>query len=145
TESGRKPGRCFACVVEPARPRAEENAARGRAVSTYRGRVPPLKSHEFSWIQNVIRIESLFQAAMKIACNVARCLRPPAFFCQADSVFACDHAAPPQHLGKKIVERAFDFFAHSRIAIVSIGHDVDVNIAVPGVTKARNRKSMLCL
>ena len=82
---------------------------------------------------------------MKITRDIARCLWPPALFCQADSVFACDHTAPPQHLGKKIVERAFDFFAHSRIAIVSIGHDVDMNIAVPGVTEAGNRESVLCL
>src|SRR5438552_16983361 len=95
------------------RQRALATASRLRSRSTL--------SDEFSWIQNIIWIEHLLEAAVKITRDIARCLWPPALFCQADSVFACDHTAPPQHLGKKIVERAFDFFAHSRVAIVSIG------------------------
>src|SRR5437879_2329685 len=82
---------------------------------------------------------------MKVTCHIARCLRPPAFFCQTDSVFACDHTPPRQHLSKKIVERALDLFSDSRVAIVSIRHDVDVNVAVPGMTEAGDRESMLCL
>ena len=100
---------------------------------------------KFARIQNIVRIESLFQTAMKVTRDLARRFRPPAFFCQTDSVFACDHAAPGQHLGKKIVERVVDLFTHSRVPIVAICHDVDVNVAVPGVTEAGDRESMLCL
>ena len=35
------------------------------------------------------------------------------------------------------------FLTHVRVAIVTIGHDVDVNVAVPGVAKTSDRKSVL--
>src|SRR5262249_41279934 len=89
--------------------------------------------------------ERLLEPAMKVSRDIAGCFGPPAFLCQTDSVFACDDTAPREHLGKKIVERALDLFAHSRIAIVSVCHDVDANVAVTGVTKAGDRESMLCL
>ena len=60
-------------------------------------------------------------------------------------MFACDHAAPRQHLRKKIVERAFDLFAHSGVTIVAICHDVDVNVAVTGMAEAGDRESMFRL
>ena len=82
---------------------------------------------------------------MNITRHVACCFGPPSFFCQTDSMFACDHAAPRQHLRKKIVKRAFDLFAHSSVAIVAVRHDVDVNVSVSGVTKAGDRKSMFRL
>ena len=113
------------------------------AVITERGRFPELK--KFAGIQNSFRIERLLEPTMKITRHLARCFRPPPFFCQTDSVFACDHAAPRQHLRKKIVERAFDLFAHSSVAIVAVCHDVDVNVAVPGVAEAGDRKSMFRL
>src|SRR5205814_7986174 len=106
-------------------------------------RVPELK--KFSRIQNSIGIEHVFEPTMKITRHPARRFRPPPFFCYTDSVFACDHAAPRQHLRKKIVERAFDLRAHSSVATVAVCHDVDVNISVSSVAKAGNRKSMLHL
>src|SRR5215470_5452762 len=72
---------------------------------------------KFAGIQNSVRIERLFEPAMKVTSDIARRFRPPAFLCQADSVFACDHAAPREHLRKKIVERTLDLFADSRVAI----------------------------
>ena len=39
----------------------------------------------------------------------------------------------------------FDFFANGRVAIVAVRHDIDVNVAVARMTKARDRESMLCL
>src|SRR5512132_2340848 len=114
-----------------------------RAVVTVRGRVPEL--NKFVGIQNSVRIERLLEPTMKVTRHLTCCFRPPSFFCQTDSVFACDHAAPRQHLRKKIVERALDLFAHSSVAIVALCHDVDVNITVSGVAEARDRKSMLCL
>src|ERR1700730_6376855 len=87
-----------------------------RAVITVRGRIP--ESKKFARIQNSFRIERLFEPTMKITRHLTRRFRPPPFFCQTDSVFACDHAAPRQHLGKKIVECAVDLFTHRCVAIV---------------------------
>ena len=110
---------------------------------TVRGRVP--ESKKFAGIQNSVRIERLFEPTMKITRHLTRRFRPPPFLCQPDSVFACDHAAPRQNLRKKIVERALDPFAHSSVPIVPVCHDVDVNVAVPGVAEAGDWKSMLRL
>src|SRR6266403_4807410 len=110
---------------------------------TVRGRVP--ESKKFAGIQNSVRIERLLEPTMKITRYLTRRLRPPPFFCQSDSVFACDYAAPRQHLRKKIVQSALDPFAHSSVPIIPVCHDVDVNVSVSGVAKARDRKSMLCL
>src|SRR5262249_57156558 len=82
---------------------------------------------------------------MKVTCDIVRGVGPPAFFRQTDSVFARDYTAPGQDLRKKIVERALDFVTHGRIAIVSVRHDVDVNITVSGMAEASDRESMFCL
>src|SRR5713101_4155994 len=82
---------------------------------------------------------------MQLACYFAGCLWPPAFLGQADPVFASNYAAPGQHLREEIVERVLDFFAHCGVAIVTVGHDVDMNVAVPGVPKTGDRKSILSL
>src|SRR6266487_3484033 len=100
---------------------------------------------KFAGVQNSVWIERLLEPTMKITRHITRRFRPPPFFCQTDSVFACDHAAPRQHLRKKIVERALDPFTHTSVAVVAVCHDVDVNVSVPGVAKARNRESMLRL
>src|SRR5262249_5706619 len=98
-----------------------------------------------SWIQNSVRIERLLEPTMKVTCDIARGVGPPAFFRQTDSVFACDYTAPGQDFRKKIVERALDFVTHGRIAIVSVRHDVDVNITVSGMAETSDRESMFCL
>src|SRR5205814_8335614 len=82
---------------------------------------------------------------MQLARHVAGRLRPPAFFSQADSMFAGNYAAPSQHLSEKIVERVVDLFAYRGVATVTIRHDVDMNVAVPGVTETGDRKSILSL
>src|ERR1043166_10151549 len=98
--------------------------------------------NKFSRIQNSVWIERSFDVAMQLAHDVTGRLWPPAFLGQTDPVFASNYAAPGQHLGEKIVECTLDFFAHCSVAIVTIGHDVDVNVAIPGVAKARDRKSI---
>src|SRR4030095_2260327 len=102
-------------------------------------------SNKFAGIQNSVGIERLLEPTMKVTRHLARRFRPPAFLCQADSVFACNHTAPSEDLRKKIVERALNLFADGMVAIVSVRHDVDVNIAIAGVAEAGNRESMLCL
>ena len=82
---------------------------------------------------------------MHVAQCVAGRLRPPPFLCQTDAVLAGNYSTPCQHLCEKIVQRVLDLFANGCIAIVSISHDVDVNVAVTRMTKARDRESMLCL
>src|SRR5882724_2726011 len=101
--------------------------------------------NKFSRIQNVVWIENFFQPAMQVAHDAAGRVWPPSCFCETDTVLTGNYTAPTQHLGEKIIERALDLFANEPVAIVSICHDVDVNIAVTGMTKARDRESMLCL
>src|SRR4030095_8527987 len=96
-------------------------------------------------VQNIVWIERSLEPTMKVTRHFTGSFRPPPFFCQADSVFTCADAAPREHLLKKIVERALDLFAHSGVAIVAICHDVDVDVAIPGVAKAGNRESVLRL
>src|SRR5438105_3000537 len=98
---------------------------------------------EFPRIQNPVGIENLFELAMKIAHRLAGCVRPPAFFGQTDSVFAGNDAAPGQDLLKQFVESALHFFAHGGISIVTIRHDVDMNVAVASMAETRDWKSRL--
>jgi hypothetical protein len=100
------------------------------------------RSDKFSRIQDAIWIENLFQLVMQVANNWTGGLRPPTFFGQANSMLASDYTAPGQYLFKKIVERALDFVANGRVAVVPVRHDVDVNVAVTGMTKARDRESV---
>src|SRR6266705_4996269 len=124
------------------RPRQQELQEYSRAVIKC-GRIR--ESKKFAGIQNPVRIECLLEPTMKIARHLTRRFGPPPFFCQSDSVFACDHAAPRQHLLKKIVERALDSFTHSSVPIIPVCHDVDVNVSVSGMAKAGDRKSMFRL
>src|ERR1041385_2465490 len=82
---------------------------------------------------------------MEVTRYLTRCCQPPSFFRQTYSVFPCDHTAPRQYLLKEIVECALNLCTHSAVTIVTIRHDVDVNIAVSGVAKAGDRESMLGL
>src|SRR6266576_6109657 len=82
---------------------------------------------------------------MQLTRHVAGRLGPPAFFGHPDSMLAGNYAAPGQHLCEEIVERVLDCFAHTCVAIVTVCHDVDVNVAVPGVTETGDRKSILRL
>ena len=92
-----------------------------------------------------MRIENLFKLAMQLTRYLAGRVRPPAFFCEADSVLARDHAAPCKHLLEKVIERAIDFFAHGDIAVVTVRHDIDMDIAVTGVAEAGDWKSVFGL
>ena len=60
-------------------------------------------------------------------------------------MLAGNHTAPLQHLRKKIVQCAIDFFAHGCVPVEPIRHDVDVNVAVAGVPETGDRKSMFRL
>src|SRR6266446_5661491 len=100
---------------------------------------------KFSRIQNSVWIENVFELAMQIPRHFAGCLRPPAFLGETNPMLARDHAAPGQHLCEKFVESAVNFVAHGRIAIETISHDVDVNVAVAGMTETSDRKSVLHL
>ena len=82
---------------------------------------------------------------MQLARHVTRRLRPPAFLGQADSVLTGNYAAPGQHLCEKIIERVLDLFAYRGVAIIPVCHDVDVNVAVPGVTETGDWKSIRAL
>src|SRR5260370_7931689 len=82
---------------------------------------------------------------MKIAHRLARRVRPPAFFSQTNPVFAGNDSTPRQHLGKKFVKSALHFVAHGGVAIVVVGHDVDMNVAVTGMPEAGDRKTVLRL
>ena len=91
------------------------------------------------------RIEGLFELAMQLTHDLARCVRPPAFLCEADSVLARDYAAPRQYLREKLIECAIHSFAHGCVTIIPVHHHVYVNVAVASMTKTSDLKSMSCL
>ena len=62
---------------------------------------------KFSRIQNPVWIQRVLERGVNAAAHVARRLRPPAFFCNADAVLAGDDTAPVQHLFKQLIQRAF--------------------------------------
>src|SRR4051812_20193540 len=92
-------------------------------------------------IQDAVWVECLLETLMQFARNIARRLGPPALLRQADAMFAGYHATPREHLREKFVQRVLHFLTHRRVTIVAIGHDVDVNIAVPCVAEARDWES----
>src|SRR3954451_13489043 len=100
---------------------------RHRHLAATAERSPP-SIEKFSRIQNTVRVESALDRAMELARDVARCLRPPTFLGQPDSMLARDDTAPRQHLLKQIVERVFDLFTDRCVAVVTVGHDIDVNV-----------------
>src|SRR6266480_4332026 len=101
--------------------------------------------NKLSRIQNPVGIESLFQAAMHLARNFAGRSRPPAFFGEANSVLARDHAAPCKHLLEQIIEGVIDLCPHGSVAVVTVCHDIDMNIAVTSMAEAGDWKSMFGL
>ena len=82
---------------------------------------------------------------MKITRDVACCLRPPALFCQTNSMLAGNHTSPREHLCEKFIEGGINFFTHARVAVVTIRHDINVNVAITCMAKTCNGKSMLRL
>src|SRR6266446_10574291 len=80
---------------------------------------------------------------MKFAHRLARCVLPTAFFSPTTPVFAGNVSTPRQHLGKKFVKSALHFVAHGGVAIVAVGHDVDMNVTVTGMPKAGDGKAVL--
>ena len=54
-------------------------------------------SQKLSGIEDSVRIERLFEGLMDIEGNPAEGLADPAFFGEADAVFAGDGAAPGKH------------------------------------------------
>src|SRR4051812_33762249 len=99
---------------------------------------------KFAGIQNPTGIKKLLQIAVKLTRNIRGGLRPPAFFGQANSMFARDDTTPGQHLGEQFVQGAFDPRTNSRRFVVC-GHDVDVNIAIARMTEAGDREPVLTL
>ena len=68
---------------------------------------------------------------------------PPRFFGEADSVLAADHTPD----GKNPVEQLIKNPAHAGIVWLGAGrgHEVDVDVAVPGVAKAGDRNMIFFL
>src|ERR1700731_2946041 len=78
------------------RPYASANAQQG-----FRRSYPQKHSNlldKFSWVQNPVRVEDVFEFAMELADHPAGRVRPPALFGQTNTVFAGDNTAPGQHL-----------------------------------------------
>lgn len=59
---------------------------------------------EFSGVEETLRVEGGFEIFVGGGEFRADGLRPPAFFCEADAVFAGDGAAPGEDFGKEGVE-----------------------------------------
>ena len=55
-------------------------------------------------------------------------------------MFTGNYTTPRQYLREKLVKRALHFFPHGFLPIVTISHNVDVNVAIAGVPKTCNWK-----
>src|SRR3982750_1352702 len=101
-------------------------------------------SDKFSRIQNIQWIKDLLQLPVQSPNGVTRRIRPPTLLRQSNSVFAGNYPSPPKYLIEKIIERAIDSFPH-RWVIVIRDHDIDVDVAVSGMTKSCDRESVASL
>src|SRR5688572_25187 len=64
---------------------------------------------------------------------------PPSFLGETDPVFASDNTLPCEDLPEQIVQRRVS--ALFAAAFFEVNHDIDVNVAIPGMTEARDRQA----
>lgn len=88
-----------------------------------------------------MRVERPLESLVQVSRGLAGRFRPPSFLGQANPMLSGNHSAPGEHLLEKLIERTLYSVAHRRVAIM-ISHDVDVDVAIPGVTKCRYRKAV---
>lgn len=99
-------------------------------------RVPRSRSaEELAWVEEAAGIEGVFDGLMEGAAGVVDGVREPAFFGDADAVFAADDAAEAEDVAEEIVEGGVG--AGALVRVIHVGnHDVDVDVAVAGVAEA---------
>lgn len=104
-------------------------------------RVPRSGSaEEFAWVEEAAGIEGVFDGLMEGAAGVVDGVGEPAFFGDADAVFAADDAAEAEDVAEEIVEG--NVCAGALIRVLHVwDHDIDVNVAVAGVTEAGDREA----
>src|SRR2546426_9210494 len=98
---------------------------------------------EFAGIQNVVRVKSALDFGVEGADFAGGGPGPPFLFGEADAVFAGNGAPELEDLREEIVERGFGAaFGAGR---VEVDHDVDMNIAIPGVAEAGDGQAVFLL
>ncbi len=99
-------------------------------------RVPRSGSaEELARVQEAAGIEGVFDGLVEGAAGVVDGVGEPAFFGDADAVFAADDAAEAEDVAEEIVEG--NVGAGALIRVLHVGdHDVDVDVAVAGVAEA---------
>jgi hypothetical protein len=78
-------------------------ASPAQALETRKGetqRISTDLSQELPGIQNPAGVQCVLDGAMQLAQFLRSGQRPPRFLCQADAVFAGNHAAPGEHLAE---------------------------------------------
>ena len=99
-------------------------------------RVPRSGSaEEFPRVEEAAGIEGVFDGLMEGAAGVVDGVGEPAFFGDADAVFAADDAAEAEDVAEEIVEGGVGAGALIRVLHVW-DHDIDVDVAVAGVAEA---------
>src|SRR3954470_20518165 len=99
--------------------------------------------HELAGIQDTGGVEGSLDFRVEGADSGRRREGPPAFFGEADAVFAGDRAAHGEDAVEQIVKRRVVLFPGE--GPIEIHHDVDVDIAITRMAKARDGKAMLFL
>ena len=88
-------------------------------------------------------IEGAFDLVVEMAEGGGGSRVPPRFLGQTDAVLPTDDATHGKNTAEKFIQDAV------HLTIVRLcpnrGHQVDVNVAVPGMTKAGNRHTILLL
>ena len=99
-------------------------------------------SNKFSWVEDSLGIEGLFEGSVNGSTDGRGCLRPPPFFRQSDSVFPSNDASPFENFGKEFIESLGNLFFDWTAFVVARGHEVDMNISISSVAKAGDWKAV---
>src|SRR5687767_3874488 len=107
-------------------------------VSVMENQIRMLPGDEFSGVEDSLLIQSRFQDCMNVPTDRARGLAPPRLLREAYSVLPGNDAAPGEHLGEQFIQCGVDSLSNCSVGVVVRGHDVDVDVAIARVAKARD-------
>src|SRR5438552_17117737 len=97
--------------------------------------------HELAGIQNTGWVEGSLDFRVEGADSGRRREGPPAFFGDADAVFAGDRAAHGEDAVEQIVKRRVGTFPGA--GLIEIHHDVDVDIGISRLAEYSSWQAML--
>ena len=92
------------------------------------------RSEKLPRIEDALWIEGVFECVVCGERDFADRLFEPAFFGEADAMFAGDGAAVFKHPGKELIEGAVGLLSSTRFIVVC-DHQVGVDVAIAGMTE----------